>query len=123
MRLSANDGSKEAFEFSEINQSLSAGLSLKGQGWNRPGDTIGVAGVANGLSRQARGHFAAGGIGILIGDGALHYGREQILEAYYAARLAEHFTLSVDFQRIVHPAYNRDRGPVSVAGLRLHSDF
>jgi high affinity Mn2+ porin len=124
VRISANDGSKEAFEFTELNRSLSAGLSLKGGGWGRPNDAVGVAGLVNGLSGQARSYFAAGGLGILIGDGALpHYGREQILEIYYAAHVAAHLVVTGDFQQIVHPAYNRDRGPASVIGLRLHSDF
>ena len=78
----------------------------------------------NGLSDPARRYFAAGGLGIVIGDGALpHYEREKILEAYYSARVGEHLFVALDVQRIVHPAYNRDRGPVSIVGLRLHSDF
>lgn len=124
VRASANDGSKEAFEFTEINRSVSAGLSLRGAGWSRSNDTLGIAGVINGLSDPARRYFAAGGLGIVIGDGALpHYGREKILEAYYSARVGEHLFVALDVQRIVHPAYNRDRGPVSIVGLRLHSDF
>lgn len=124
LRVSANDGREEAFEFTEINRSLSAGAQLKGGPWHRPQDTVGLAGVVNELSSSARSYFAAGGLGILIGDGALqHYGNERILELYYSARLAEHLVATLDFQRIDHPAYNRDRGPVSVAGLRLHTEF
>jgi high affinity Mn2+ porin len=124
LRASANDGRKEAFEFTEINRSIAAGLSLKGGGWDRPHDNLGVAGVVNGLSGAARKYFAAGGLGILIGDGALaHYGSEQILEIYYSAALIEHLHASLDLQHIVHPAYNRDRGPVSIVGVRLHAEF
>lgn len=123
-RASLNDGSKEAFEFTEINRSVSAGVSLKGAGWGRPDDTVGVAGVVNALSDSARDYFAAGGLGILIGDGQLtHYGTERILEAYYSASLAGWLAASADYQFIGNPAYSGDRGPVSILGVRLHAQF
>jgi len=122
-RLSWNDGSEEAFEFTEINQSVAAGLSLKGTSWSRPGDTVGVAGVVDEIARSAQSYFAAGGLGILIGDGQLHYGTENILEIYYRAALMRGLAISFDYQFIADPAYNRDRGPVSILGLRLHADF
>lgn len=122
MRLSVNDGSKEAYEFTEINKSLAAGLSLKGTEWCRPDDTLGVAFVLNGLSQAARDYFAAGGLGILIGDGRLpHYGDETVGETYYNAAVSDWLTLGADYQFVANPAYNRDRGPVSVLGLRLHA--
>ena len=123
VRLGVNDGSKEAYEFTEINNSASAGLSFKGDAWGRVTDVFGVAGVSNGLSAAARRYFAAGGIGILIGDGALTYAREEIVEAFYAWRPMSHLSLTFDVQRIVHPAYNKDRGPVSVFALRAHAEF
>ena len=90
----------------------------------QPQDTLGVAAAINGLSSAARRYFAAGGIGILIGDGRLpDYGREKILETYYAARLCNLLTVSADFQYVVNPAYNADRGPVSIFGLRVHAEF
>ena len=123
-RGSINDGRKEAFEFTEINRSISGGLSLKGTSWNRPGDTFALAGVVNDLSKPAREYFAAGGLGILIGDGQLpRYGLEQIVESYYSLRVVEHMALGLDYQYVINPAYNRDRGPVSVFGLRLHAEF
>ena len=122
-RLGFNEGNKEAYEFTEINNSVSAGLSIKGASWYRPGDTFGVAVVTNGLSSGAREYFAAGGVGILIGDGRLNYAREQIVEAYYALHLAQYLTVGFDLQRIVHPAYNRDRGPVNIVAFRIHAEF
>ena len=122
-RLGVNQGGEEAYEFTEINNSVSAGLSVKGGAWRRPDDAVGLALVTNGLSSAARDYFVAGGLGILIGDGRLNYGREQIAEAYYAFRVSPHLTLSFDVQRIVHPAYNRDRGPATVVGLRAHGEF
>jgi len=123
VRLSANDGSKEAFDFTEINKSLAAGLSLQGNRWGRPDDTVGFAGVIDALSSAAQAYFADGGMGILIGDGRLNYGFEHVLEGYYAYHIVEHCTITGDYQFIVNPAYNRDRGPVSVIGLRLHAEF
>jgi len=123
-RASVNDGSEEAYEFTEVNRSLSAGLSLKGTQWNRPNDTVGAAFVVNDMSNAARAYFAAGGLGILIGDGRLpHYGVEQILETYYSAGLTDWLSASADYQFIANPAYNCDRGPVSVLGVRLHAQL
>jgi len=123
-RLSLNDGSKEAYEFTEINRSAALGLSLKGTAWGRKDDTIGLAGVNNVLSDSARDYFAAGGLGILIGDGRLpHYGDERILEIYYDAAMTGWLSLSADYQFIDNPAYNPDRGPVSVFAGRLHAQL
>jgi high affinity Mn2+ porin len=124
VRLSLNDGSEEAFEFTEINRSAAIGLSLNGAAWQRPNDTVGLAGVVNVLSDSARAYFAAGGNGILIGDGRLpHYDSEDILEAYYNAQLTAWLTAGADYQFIAHPAYNADRGPVSILGFRLHASW
>jgi high affinity Mn2+ porin len=122
-RASINDGSKEAYEFTEINRSLAAGIVIKGRQWGRPFDTAGIAAVVNGLSGQARAYFSRGGIGILIGDGALSYGAEKIVEAYYSFRLNRQLSLSVDVQHANNPAYNRSRGPVQIYGARLHGEF
>jgi high affinity Mn2+ porin len=124
VRASINDGRKEAYEFTEINRSISGGLGLKGDRWSRPDDTIGLAGVVNGLSNPAVAYFRAGGLGILIGDGRLpHYGLEKTIETYYSAAIIAGTTLSVDYQYIQNPAYNPDRGPVSVFGFRVHAAF
>jgi high affinity Mn2+ porin len=123
-KASINDGSNESFEFTEINQSLSAGLSLRGNRWGRPDDTVGIAVVVNGLSSDARAYFSAGGLGILIGDGQLpHYDTERILETYYSLQLSQHVKVSLNYQYIVNPAYNADRGPVSIFGFRAHAEF
>jgi high affinity Mn2+ porin len=123
-RASADNGSKEVYEFTEINQSISAGISMKGDRWNRPNDTIGLAGAINGISPQARNYFAAGGLGVLIGDGRLpRYALERILELYYKFSLVEGINLTLDFQHIVNPAYDAVRGPVEIIGLRAHAEF
>jgi len=124
IRGSLNDGRKEAYEFTEINRSISGGLSLKGDRWGRPDDTVGLAGVVNGLSNPAVAYFRAGGLGILIGDGQLkRYGLEKIVETYYSASVVEGISVSVDYQHIDNPGYNVERGPVSVFGFRVHAKF
>ena len=122
-RASASDGQKEAYEFSDIDQSVSAGVSVKGDRWSRHDDTFGLAAVANRISGAAQSYFAAGGMGILIGDGKLNYAPEKILETYYSMNLISHVALTFDYQYVTNPAYNQDRGPVSFYALRLHADF
>jgi high affinity Mn2+ porin len=122
-RAGVNNGRLEAYEFTEINQTVSAGVSLAGARWGRPEDKVGVGAVVNALSGDARRYFAAGGLGILIGDGRLNYGTEQIVELYYALKVNPHLAVTLDYQHLQHPAYNRDRGPVSVLGARLHVEL
>jgi high affinity Mn2+ porin len=122
-RASWSPGLVEIIGWTDCDESLSFGTVLKGSAWGRPDDKIGVAGVVEGLSPIARAYFAAGGLGILIGDGQLNYRPEQILEAYYAYRLNQWATLTFDYQFIVNPGYNADRGPVSIFAGRLHAEF
>ena len=122
-RASWSPGLVEIIGWTDCDESLSFGAVLKGNAWGRPDDKIGVAGVVEGLSPIARAYFAAGGIGILIGDGQLNYRPEQILEAYYAYSLNQWATLTFDYQFLDNPGYNADRGPVSVFSGRLHAQF
>jgi len=114
----------EEVDFTDINQSISGGLSLKGLRWGRPDDTVGLAGAFNRISHQGKLYLAAGGLGGIIGDGQLpNAGPEQILEAYYRVAVFSFAHFTADYQFINHPAYNRDRGPVSIFGLRLHLQY
>jgi high affinity Mn2+ porin len=122
-RVSWNDGQTEILSFTDVDRSASAGLSIKGSFWGRPNDTVGVGGAINGLSDAHRDFLAAGGLGLLIGDGQLNYRPEQIFETYYAYSVNPHFTVTADYQLITNPAYNADRGPVSVFSARLHGEF
>jgi high affinity Mn2+ porin len=122
-RATWSPGLVEIVGWTDCNKSLSFGGVLKGNAWGRPNDRIGVAGVVEGLSPEARSYFAAGGLGILIGDGQLNYRPEQILEAYYAYSLNKWATLTFDYQFIANPGYNADRGPVSIFAGRLHAEF
>jgi len=122
-RWSWNDGKTEIMAFTDIDASLSLGLSLKGAKWGRPDDVIGIGGAINALSRDHRDFIAAGGLGILIGDGQLNYRQERILETYYAYALNKQLTLTADYQLVTNPAYNADRGPVHIFSGRLHGEF
>ncbi|HVG52243.1 MAG TPA: carbohydrate porin, partial [Xanthobacteraceae bacterium] len=122
-RASWNDGRNEILSFTDIDRSLSGGVSIKGQRWGRPNDTLGVGGAVNGLSGNHSAFLAAGGLGLLIGDGALNYRTERILETYYSIWLSKFSTLSFDYQFIDNPAYNADRGPVSIFAARFHAEF
>jgi high affinity Mn2+ porin len=120
-RASMSGGTVEEVDFTDINQSISGGLSLAGSRWGRPDDTVGLAGVVNRISHDGKLYLAAGGLGGIIGDGQLpNAGPEQILETYYSFAAFSFAHFSVDYQFINNPAYNRDRGPVSIVSLRLH---
>ncbi|MGD1148094.1 MAG: carbohydrate porin [Thermoanaerobaculaceae bacterium] len=115
-----NDGRTETWMFTEVDATASAGIQVAGRLWGRADDTAGIAFVSNGLSPEHRDYLAAGGYGFIIGDGALNYGRERILEAYYNFEIVKGILVAPDFQHVTNPAYNRDRGPVSIWSLRLH---
>jgi high affinity Mn2+ porin len=119
-RLGWNDGQNEEWMFSDVNYAASLGLSIMGASWHRPGDTLAFAGALNGISKAAQEFFEAGGTGILAGDGNLNYGWEKIVETYYDCQIWKTIHATGDYQFISNPAFNRDRGPVSVFSLRLH---
>jgi high affinity Mn2+ porin len=123
LRAGITNGDVEPYEFTDIDRTIAAGLVLNGKPWDRPDDTFGLAGVVNGISAEHEAFFNDGGLGILIGDGVLpHPGLEQIIETYYGFPVS-FWRVTLDYQFIVNPAYNRDRGPVSVLGARLHAQF
>jgi len=123
LRASMANGRYESMEFTEIERSLSAGVVLSGNRWDRPKDAIGVAGVVNGISGNHVRYLAAGGMGFILGDGALAYDGEHILETYYKYNIIDGVHLTADYQFVHNPGYNRDRGPVSIFALRLHGEF
>ena len=122
-RLGWNDGHEETWTFTDVNWTASLGLSVKGEAWHRPDDTFGLAGVISGASRNNQKFLEAGGLDMLDGDGALTYGPEKVLETYYDFAVWKTIHAAVDYQYVVDPAFNQDRGPVSVFGARLHWEF
>ncbi len=118
------DGDIEPWDFTDVDRTVSGGVSIGGKDWGRPDDTIGIAGVINGLAPAHIAYFAAGGLGVLVGDGALpNYGLEQFVEAYYSYTITSAMKVSVDYQFIANPGYNADRGPANVFAGRFHATF
>lgn len=122
-RAGYTPGDLETYAFTDVDATLSGGASLSGKLWGRSDDTIGIAAIVNTISKEHQAYLAAGGYTALIGDGMLpHPGPEQIMEVYYQLPVYS-WQLTFDYQFITNPAYNRDRGPVSVLATRLHAQF
>jgi high affinity Mn2+ porin len=122
-RTGGNEGENESFAYTEVNNTIATGGDLDGALWRREHDRVGVALVSNGLSAAHQEYLRLGGLGFLLGDGTLTYGRETIVEAYYTTHVWRGVFASAQAHHIENPGDNRDRGPVTVAGLRLHLDF
>lgn len=122
-RIGWNDGKDASWAFTEIDRTFTLGLSVKGNKWRRSGDVIGIATAVNGISDGHQTFLKEGGYGFIIGDGTLTYGQEAIIEAFYNAQLLKFFWLSVDYQFVNNPGYNKDRGPVHVFGIRGHVEL
>jgi high affinity Mn2+ porin len=122
-RLGWSDGQTESWTFADVDRTATLGLSIKGGFWGRANDTVGLAGIINGITPVHSQFLAAGGLGILGGDGNLTYGWEKIVETYYDFQIWKTLHGALDYQFISDPAYNQVRGPVSVLGARLHWSF
>lgn len=122
-RFGWDEGRRESFVYTEANQTVSFGAVAHGRPWHRKYDRIGGAFTSNALSGDHRRYLALGGLGFLLGDGRLNYGREKIAEFFYTLHVWRGTFLSADFQHINNPGYNRDRGPVFVPAMRLHFEL
>jgi carbohydrate-selective porin OprB len=122
-RFGWDNGKTESFAYTEVDQTFQAGLAASGSMWRRRHDRTGVVAVTNAICKDHQTYLAEGGVGFLLGDGALNYGRENIIEAYYTAHVWRGVYLAPDLQHIQNPGYNRDRGPVLVPSLRGHVEF
>lgn len=117
-------GNVEPYEFTDIDRTMAAGVSVQGWAWRRARDTLGIVAIADGISAARERYLNAGGLGVLIGDGKLpHSAGERVAEAYYRLSVFAQAEVSLDYQWIKNPAYNTDRGPVSIIGLRVHAQF
>jgi hypothetical protein len=119
-RVGWNEGANESFAYTEIDRTAEVGSDFRGVPWRRPQDKIGAAYVVNGISGDHRRYLALGGLGFILGDGALNYGREEIFETYYTAHVWRGISVATDYQHVTNPGYNRDRGPASVVSFRIH---
>jgi high affinity Mn2+ porin len=122
-RFSWDNGKTESFAYTEVDQTFAGGLGANGAWWHRKQDRAGVAFVTNGICKHHQTYLADGGLGFLLGDGKLNYGRENIVESYYTVHAWRGIYLAPGLQRIVNPGYNRDRGPVIVPSFRAHVEF
>lgn len=122
-RFGWNNGKTESFAYTEVDQTFAGGVGANGAWWHRKYDRAGVALVTNAICKDHQEYLADGGLGFLLGDGALHYGRENIVESYYTAHVWRGIYVAPGLQHIVNPGYNRDRGPVLIPSFRLHLEF
>jgi hypothetical protein len=123
IRLGWNDGKTQSFAFTAIDRLASGGVSFKGTRWKRKDDVVATSLTAGGLSAVHREYLAAGGLDFLIGDGRLNYAPEYVWESYYSARILPGFFAAFDVQHDTNPAYNADRGPVTIYSVRLHIEL
>ena len=122
-RFGWNEGRHESFAYTEVDQTVSLGGDYNGSQWGRPDDKFGLAFVSNAIKKDHQRYLALGGLGFLLGDGRLNYGRENIEESYYNWHIRSGLFGAIQLTHIDNPGYNRDRGPVWVPGARLHIDF
>ncbi len=122
-RFGWNDGHNETFVYAEVDREASLGVQISGIHWKRAEDHLGIAYAVDGLSTEHKDYLADGGLGMVLGDGKLSYGLEQILETYYRVQLGKYVQVSPDFQYIINPGYNRDRGPAAVYSMRLRMSY
>jgi TM2 domain-containing membrane protein YozV len=122
-RFGWNEGRRESFAYTEVNQAVTFGIGANGKKWRRGLDRAGAAFSSNAISGDHRLYLALGGKGFLLGDGHLNYGRENIFEMFYTIHVWRSVYGAFDLQHINNPGYNRDRGPVVVPAVRLHLDL
>ena len=122
-RFGWNNGKTESFAYTEVDQTFAGGVRADGAWWHRRYDRAGIAVVTNAISKDHQTYLALGGLGFLLGDGRLNYGRENIIETYYTAHVWRGIYVAPGLQHINNPGYNRDRGPVLVPSARLHLEF
>ena len=122
-RFGWNEGQHESFAYTEVDQTVLVGADYDGAQWGRAADKIGVAFVSNAIKKDHQNYLADGGLGFILGDGRLHYGRENTEEAYYNLHAYRGLFFALGLSHIDDPGYNRDRGPVWVPSVRAHVEF
>jgi len=118
-----DNGKTESFAYTEIDSTFNQGVGVNGALWHRKQDRAGLAFVSNGIKKDHQVYLADGGLGFLLGDGGLNYGRENIVETYYTAHVWRGIYIAPGVQHVNNPGYNRDRGPVVVPSFRAHVEF
>jgi hypothetical protein len=123
VRTGWDNGKTESFAYTEVDQTVAEGITARGIRWRRSQDRAGVAFVSNAIKKDHQNYLAAGGLGFLLGDGRLSYGRENVFESFYTLHAWRGIYLAPGVQHINNPGYNRDRGPVVVPSFRAHVEF
>jgi high affinity Mn2+ porin len=122
-RFGWNEGQHESFAYTEVDQTAAVGGDYSGAAWHRRADKVGMSFVSNAIKKDHQNYLAYGGLGFILGDGRLDYGRENIEEAYYNLHAWKGLYFALDLQHVDDPGYNRDRGPVWAPSVRAHVDF
>jgi hypothetical protein len=122
-RAMISDGKTEVDAYTSTDRSFSLGALAKGSSWSRSRDLTGIGINLGWISRSHINYLQLGGIDGFIGDGHINPASETALDAFYSFNYRKVFWLSGDYQRIVNPAFNADRGPVNIFSLKIHGEF
>jgi len=123
LRAGMTNGKYESISYTDVDKNIAGGFVFSGNLWNRPKDEIGTGYAIAALSGSRATYFSLGGLGLQIGDGALTYGNERVLETYYRASLKDWLETSFDYQLITNPGYNQVRGPINFFAIRMRASF
>jgi hypothetical protein len=118
-----SDGNTEVYAFTPTDRSVSFGALAKGTLWSRPFDVTGIGAGLGWISRAHAEYLRLGGVDGFIGDGNIKRAAETVFDVFYSASVISAVWLALDYQHIMHPAFNADRGPVDIFGVRVHAEF
>jgi hypothetical protein len=118
-----SDGQTEVYAYTSTDRSTTSGALAKGSLWSRPTDIAGVGVNLGWISPAHAQYLRLGGIDGFIGDGNLNPAMEGALDLFYSVNLRRSLWLSGDYQRVINPAFNADRGPVNIFSARIHAEF
>jgi high affinity Mn2+ porin len=121
LRAGANNGKFETISYTDTDAAIAGGLVFSGGLWGLTNDAIGLGISTASLSKARAAYLAAGGLGLMIGDGALTFGSERVIETFYRHQFLEWLEGSLDYQFLANPGYNQARGPINFFGFRLRA--
>ncbi len=118
-----SDGKTEVYSYTSTDSSISLGSLVKGTRWDRNKDTVGIGYAQNWISKQHAAYLNAGGVDGFIGDGKINQKAEKAVELFYSLNVIGAVWLTADYQHLMNPAFNGDRGPVDVYAVKTHIEF
>ena len=118
-----SDGKTEVYNYMSADQSISLGTDIKGAHWGREKDSAGLGYAQSWLSKDHATYLNRGGIDAFLGDGKINYSPERVVDIYYQCHAMKSVWLTADYQHLMNPGYNSDRGPVNIYGVRVHLEF